>query len=442
MSAMTRRQLIHASGKLVSGRSGIALPAAMFGLVSASILAVGMLTFADLSAKAQLNQERATRAVQVADAGVSHALSLLRTSPLRSLSFSRILRGSDPFVPGADDSLLIGYGLPANDEIPLAGKGFQGHTYFVSIRDDPADGDSDPATDLNGRVLARCRVLTADGGTIEVTAILGAIPMPALAADGNLTLSGSPEILGPCGGAHANGNINGAGNPTVATQATATGTATGTFKLPDNTAAPKLGGQPEIAIPDLNPLDYCPGADFRLLATGNVQTVATGFQVPAAAAGWTYNAGSLTWTFAGGADGTYCAAGNVFIAGNTGSAALPKRISILATGSIRVEGTPYLAADQEDGILLLAAGDVYLAGNAAAGATSYQGMIYAGAQCAAQGTFTMFGQLLCANNPQPPGATQWAVGHTVEGNFKMTFDCSANVFNKRRVLYWYPRIGA
>jgi hypothetical protein len=433
---------MHAGGRLVTGRSGIALPAAMFALVAGSILAVGMLTFADLSARAQLNQERATRAVQVADAGVSHALGLLRTSPLKSLSFSRILRGSDPFAPGTDDSLLIGYGLAANDEIPLAGKGFQGHTYFVSIRDDPADGDGDPTSDLNGRVLARCRVVTADGATIEVLAILGAVPMPALAADGNLTLSGSPEILGPCGGAHANGNINGAGNPTVATQATATGTATGTFKLPNNTAAPKLGGQPEIGIPDLNPLDFCSTADFRLLATGNVQTVATGAQVPAAAAGWTYSAGTLTWTFAGGVDGTYCAAGNVFISGNTGSAAVPRRISILATGSIRVEGTPYLAADHEDGILLLAAGDVYLAGNAAAGANSYQGLVYAGAQCAAEGTFTLFGQMLCANNPQPPGATQWAVAHTIEGNFKMTFDCSANVFNKRRVLYWYPRIGA
>jgi hypothetical protein len=441
MSAATRRHLAHARGFSAKGRDGIALPAAMFALVAASILAAGMVSFADLNAKAALNQERATRAVQVADAGVSHALGLLRQS-LKTQSFTQILRGADNMVPTADDSLFIGYGLPANDEIPLAGKPFQAHTYFVTVGDDPADGDASGATDLNGRVLVRCRVLTSDGATAEVTAILGAVPMPALAADGNLTLSGSPEILGPCGGAHANGNINGAGNPTVSTQATATGTATGTFKLPDNTAAPKLGGQPEIGIPDLNPIDFCPTADFRLLATGNVETVATGFQVPAAAAGWTYNAGSLTWTFAGGADGTYCAAGNVLIAGNTGSAAVPKRISILATGSIKVEGTPYLVADQEDGILLLAAGDVYLAGNAAAGATSYQGMVYAGAQCATQGTFTMFGQLLCANGTQPPGATQWAVGHTVEGNFKITFDCSANVFNKRRILYWYPRIGA
>jgi len=243
---------------------------------------------------------------------------------------------------------------------------------------------------------------------------------------------------------HANGNISGAGGPIVATQATATGTASGTFKLPDNTPAPKLGGQPEIGIPDLNPIDYCPGAEYRLLATGNVQTVATGVQVPAAAAGWTYNAGTLTWGLAGGgtAPGTYCATGNVAITGNSGSAAVPLRISILATGSISVAGTPYLVADHDDGILLLAAGDVSLAGNPAAGATSYQGMVYAGAQCVAAGNATMFGQLLCGNGSQPAGATELAAAHTVGGNFKITFDCSANVFNQRRVLYWYPRIGA
>ena len=160
--------------------------------------------------------------MQVADAGVAHALSLLRGG-LKSHSFTRILRGGDNFVPTADDSLFINYGLGADDEIPLAGKAFQGHTYFVTVRDDPADGDMNASTDLNGRVLVRCRVLTNEGASIEVTAILGATPMPALAADGNVAFSGSPQILGACGGAHANGNIHASGGgPTISTQATAT----------------------------------------------------------------------------------------------------------------------------------------------------------------------------------------------------------------------------
>jgi hypothetical protein len=414
----------------------------MFSLVAASILGVGMLAFTNLSTMATVNQERATRAVHVADAGVAHALSLLRGS-LKSQSFTRILRGGDNIVPTADDSLFINYGLAADDEIPLTGKSFQGHTYFVTVRDDPADGDANASTDLNGRVLVRCRVLTNEGASIEVTAILGATPMPALAADGNVNFSGSPQVRGACGGAHANGNIHASGGgPIISTQATATGAATGSWTLPNGSAAPVLSNQPEVGIPDLSPMDYCAGAEFRLLS-GGIATNGEGMLV-AVPGGWTYNAGTQLWSLAGASsvDGTFCVQGNVAVSGNTGSAATPRRMTILATGSIEVTGTPFITADHEDGILFMAAGDVRVAGNPSAGAYNYQGMIYAAAQCVAAGNATMFGQLLCANGPQPLGAIEHAVSHSMSGNFVLTFDCSSNVFNKRRVLYWYPRIGA
>ena len=129
---------------------------------------------------------------------------------------------------------------PQNDQIPLAGKAFQGHTYFVTVRDDPSDGDANASTDLNGRVLVRCRPLTSDGATAEVTAIVGAVPQPGFAADGNAEFTGSPDILGPCGGAHANGNISSTGGgPDIATQVSATGTVTGSWHLPDGTTLPR-----------------------------------------------------------------------------------------------------------------------------------------------------------------------------------------------------------
>ncbi len=427
------------------GYRGIALPSAMFALVAASILAAGLFAFADLGAKATLNQERATRASQVADAGIAHALSLLR-GQLRMHNFTRILRGSDNFIPTADDSLFINYGLAANDQIPLAGKAFQGHTYFVSVRDDPSDGDANASTDLNGRVLVRCRAVTGDGATAEVAAIIGSVPMPGFAADGNAAFGTGPDILGPCGGAHANGNISSTGGgPIINTQVSATGTVTGSWSLPDGSTAPKAPNSAPIDIPDLNPADFCGAdADFRLLAGGVATNGAgTGIAIPA---GWTYNVGTLTWSLAGVAGvppvGTYCVTGNAFVNGSVGLAATPKQMSVIATGSIRIEGTPYMVADHPDGILALAGGDLYLAGNAAAGSTSYSGMLYARAQCLATGNFVASGQLLCANNAQPLGATEWTAVHDVTGNFTLRFDCSANVFNKRRVLYWYPRIGA
>ncbi len=421
-------------------RRGMALPVAIVTLVALSVLAGGLFTFANLGAKAVRNRESASRAVHVADAAVNHALGVMRGS-LRMQSFSRILRGSDNVVATVDDSLLVGWGLPAGDQIPVAGQSFQGHTYFVTIRDDAADGDANPATDRNGRVLVRCRAVTADGATAEVEAVIGASPMPAMAADGNVGFAGNPTIAGACGGAHANGDISSAGGgPTISTQATATGIASGNWKHPDGSPAPKLGGQPEIVIPDLDPMNYCAGAEFRLLSNGTA-TTGTGMLI-AVPAGWTYDPGTLTWSVTGAnVDGTFCVQGNVSVSGNTGSPAAPRAMTILATGSIAVAGTPVIVPDHPDGILFMAGGDVSVAGNPTAGADSYTGMIYAGAQCSAAGNATMFGQLLCANAPQPAGATELVTAHSMSGNFVLTFDCSANVFNKRRVLYWYPRIG-
>jgi hypothetical protein len=436
-----------AKSSLTAGRRGIALPSAMFALVAILVLLAGIFVFADLQAKAVRNRERATRAVHVAEAGVNHALGLLRGS-LKNQSFTRILRGSDDTPANADDSLFIGWGLAAGDEIPLAGQNYQGHTYFVSLRDDPADGDANQATDLNGRVKIRCRSVTTDGSTAEVEAIVGAVPQPGIAADGNLTFGNSNVISGPCGGVHANGDLSSSGGgPIIGTQATATGTETGSWRLPDNTPAPQMGGQPEVPIPDLNPMNYCAGSDFNLTVVGGLGFVQTGAGLPAPApsGGWVWNNGTQTWTPTITptlpASGTYCVQGNVWISGNIGSSAAPKPLTILATKSIRVEGTPYLRSDHPDNIQFMAGGDIYVAGNNTTGVDNYQGLMYAGAQCAATGNAKAFGQLLCANGAQPAGAIDWAPGNAVSGNFSLAFDCSGNIFNKRRVLFWYPRIG-
>jgi hypothetical protein len=419
----------------------------MFALVAIAVLLSGIFVFADLNAKSVRNRERATRAVHVAEAGINHGVALLRGS-LKSQSFTRILRGSDNAITSAaeqaDDSLFINWGLALGDQIPLAGQNYQGHTYFVFISDDPADTDLNPKADMNGRVKLRCRAVTTDGATAEVEAIVGAVPMPGIAADGNLSFAGAGvEVAGACGGAHANGNLSSTGGgPLVATTASATGTVTGAFG-----PAAKLPGMDEVVIPDLNPMNYCGGANFTLTAVGGAPwiQIGAGIPTPGLPPGWTYTAGTNTWSFNGTPllpqAGTYCVQGNVVAAGSTGSAVAPKPMSILASGSIRVEGQPYLTSTHPDGIQLMAGGDIYLSGNVSAGTISYQGMIYAGAQCSAQGNATGNGQMLCANGAQPAGATDWAAANAVTGSFKVNFDCSGNIFNKRRVLFWYPRVG-
>ena len=447
MSLATRLPPATEPGGRRLGRRGLALPSAMFAVVTLSVLIAGLYTFADLSAKATRNRESATRSVHVAEAGINHTLGLMRES-LRMHSFTRLLRGSDNVVATADDSVLTGWGLSSSDEIPLAGQTFQGHSYFVSVRDDAADGDADAATDLNGRLLVRCRAVTSDGASLEVAAVIGAVPFPAVAADGNLHFSGTPQIAGVCGGVHSNGNVSAGSNTTIQTQATATGTATGGFKLPDGTPAPKLGGQPEVPIPDLVPLDHCVGADFRLTSTGNVVNLTTGASTPAIASpvnGWKRSSGPplVKWDLAGigAVGGTYCVEGNAYISGNNGTAVTPLNLSVVATGSIEVSGNPFLIADHDDEILFLAGGDLSISGNPAAGANNFQGLIYAGAQCKTSGNPVLFGQLMCANGAQPAGSVNIIANHEMSGNFTLTFDCSANVFNRRRVLFWYPQIG-
>jgi hypothetical protein len=450
VGVLTEPSLVALSPSRCRDRRGLALPSAMFALIAIAVLVGGVFVFADLSARSVRNRERGTRAVHVAEAGINHALGLLRGS-LRMHSFTRILRGSDNLIATApqraDDSLFINWGLTAGDQIPLAGQAYQGHTYFVTIADDPADTDGDPKADMNGRVRIWCRAVTTAGATAQVEAIVGAVPMPGVTVDGNLAFSGTSAVVtGDCGGAHANGNVTSGGpGPTIGTQVSATGTVSGNYRRPDGSAAPELNAQDEVVVPDLNPMNFCAGADFTLTNSGGVLNMATNVLAMAPFGGWTWDPTTQTWNGVGAgglpAAGTYCVQGNVWLNGATGTGAAPKEISILATGSIRVEGTPYLIPDHPDGILLMAQGDIYLAGNNTAGAINYNGMVYAGAQCSAQGNVTMFGQLVCANGAQPVGAIDWAPGNTVGGNFVLNFDCSGNVFNKRRILYWYPRIG-
>jgi hypothetical protein len=378
----------------------------MFALVAVSLLVVGLFAFADLSAKSVRNRERATRAVHVAEAGITHAMGLLR-GPLRQHNFTRLLRGSDNVVPNADDSLFTGWGLSAGDQIPLAGQAYQGHTYFVTVRDDPADGDANQATDLNGRIRLRCRAVTSEGGVAEVNAIVGAVPMFGVIMGGNTEISSSAVVNGACGSIHVNGSITGGGAPTVSAGASATGTV-GPASL-----SPQLEGQPAQNIPDLSPAAYCPAGGINIIAA---------LWVPAAAALVNGN--------------TYCVTGDVELGVDFATMANKRTVSIIASGSIKVAAKPMMKAAHPDGIVLLAGGDLDLQGD-----FGMEGLLYAGGQCYVSSAPVINGQFMCKNKSPHPGSN-WVPANLISGDAQITFDCSTNGWNKRRVLHWYPRVGA
>jgi hypothetical protein len=394
----------------------------MFALVAAGILSAGIFAFADLSAKATMNQERATRAQHLAEAGMAHTLGLLRGS-LRGCNFTRILKGSDNLTgtpaQKMDDSLMTGtaafpaFALVAGDQIPLAGKTFGGGTYFVSVRDDSADTDGNPSVDMNGRIRVRCRAVTSDGAAAEINAIVGSVPMPGVVTDGSTEISGKPAISGACGSMHNNGSVTGGGEPTATAGASATGV------IGPGTLAPQTEGAPPMFVPDLLPSQHCP-------ATATIVPVI----------------GTSPWKPASTiAAGTYCITANVAGGGNVeldqdfASSGAKRAVTIIAAGSIKVSAKPMMKAHHPDGILLLAGGDLNIQGD-----FEGEGVLFGGGQCYISSKPIITGQLICKNKSPHPGENS-VPANLISGDATIIFDCSTNGFNKRRALFWYPRIG-
>ena len=429
------------------GSAGVALPAALTGLLALSVLIAGAWLIVDLSAKAAKNREGAVRAFELAESGAAHALAILR-GDLVDTSLTRLLVGSDNLQSTADDGRLIGYGLPAGDQVPAAGVSFAGGTYFVELVDDPGDTDGDPLADSNSRILARCRGVASDGASATVEAVIGSTPLPALATEGNLIINGNPEILGPCGSAHGNQIVVVSGNPTVSGGVTAADTVDVSGTITDTLGNPvePLHHQPPIEIPELHYSDYCPGdADFVLRADGmviddlgNVVGDANGATVN----GWKY-VGSGIWDLDSDTPtpGTYCVEGNAKMGKNPGTAGSPIDLSVIAQGSIEISGNPYMQPDHADGILLLAEGDVSISGNPVASAKTYSGSIYAGSQCKVSGNPRISGSIMCKDNPNPPGSEEYAVQNEISGNAEITFDCTGLISGKRRFLSWSQQLG-
>ena len=433
------------------GTAGMALPAAVLGLVAISVLAAATWMMVDLNRVAAENREAAARALHLAESGAAHALGLLQDE-LGDTSFTRLLRGSDNATGTSDDGMLTGYTLDGDLEIPITGRTITGGTYFVQLFDDPADTDGDSLTDSNFQILARCSGLTDDGASAAVDIVIGVATLPGIASGGDLKINGNPDILGPCGGAHANQTVEVSGNPTVQTTVSASDTVevSGHIRDPWGGTVQPLHHQPPIEIPDLDPWAYCGEADFILRSNGYLVEVGPPRDSIDARSdevhGWKRSSDDpVIWDASGNsvAAGTYCIEGNAKVSGNPqgpGNSALS--MSLLATGSIEFSGNPKIEAAHSEGILILAAGDVSVSGNPSGSTDNYGGLVYAGSQCRVSGNPTLGGQVLCADDPDPAGSVNYAAQNEISGNPTIRYDCGGVVGGNRRVLFWLQRIGA
>lgn len=450
-----RAERLSRPGRSALARRGAALPAALFGLVTVTVLASAIFAASTVQSSSTKNRESSARALQLAENGLAHAVTVVRDT-LKGQPFTRLLRGSDnSATANADDGRITGYGMSSNINIPVAGRSFGDGSYTAVITDD--NDNADPRTDVNFRVRLRCDATTSDGGKASLEVVLGVDVLPAIAANGSLTMSNNAKALGYCGAVHANDDLVLSGTGTVvASSVTASDQVTGTTKDSLGVLKTPIGNRPPISIPTMTYAQFCgtPGTnattnftdvELWLGADGKVyrKGIALGSSI-FPNYGWTYVLATKTWSFTSGGTpapvpGKVCAEGNVEISGNIGSATIPFRITVIATGSVKVAGTPYLAPATTDSIAIVSGGDVSIAGNPSAGATSYEGLIYAHSQCLGTGSATMRGQLLCANNPTPAGATEWTSTNVMQGNFQVTYGCGG-FHSRRRIYSWLQKV--
>lgn len=433
-----------------SARAGFALPLALLGLIVVTVLVNGIWSAARVNGMAARNREDATQALSLAEAGVDHALGLLR-GPLRDTTVGRLLLGADGLEGTDDDGLLVGYELPEEDVIADTGVVLGRGRYQVSLVDDPADGDGDLLTDSNFRLLVRCTGRTRSGAVSTVHAVVGKRTLPAIASEGDLRINGNPEILGPCGGAHSNASIELTGTPTVATSVSASDTVevSGRINGADGSEVRPRHHQPEIDIPDLDPMSYCDDADYILYRNGFFVTVepardsvdATGDPVN----GWKRSgADPTTWDLSGNeaSPGTYCVEGSVTVSGNPqgpGSSAIA--MTILATGSVEFSGNPKIDAAHPDGLLIIAGGDLSISGNPSGWTENYGGTMYSESQCRISGNPSLAGQMLCKDKANPPGTVDGVSENVINGNPEITYGCGGMGAGRRSIVAWYPVIG-
>jgi hypothetical protein len=425
-------------------RRGVALVLVIFGLVAVGLLSAGIYVVNDAQAAAVRNRESTTRALLLSEEALAHAFMVLRT-PLRRIGETRLLVGDDAAGGTADDGILVGYTLTSDQTIPDTGKLVSAGRYTIQIWDDQADANPNPLTDANFKVRVRCTAVTADGATATIEAIVASVALPAIATEGNLTVNGSPRIIGACGGAHANGTAFVSGNPDVVIGISASGPVelNGTITDTLGNPIPPAPNQPPLEIPDYDPLDFCGPAAYVLNANGWITVTATGQQYDARnnpVFGWKRSSSSpVSWDHDKGTavPGTVCAHGNVQVSGNTGSELNPLPMSIIATGSVEISGNPYLISTHPERIAILAGADVKVSGNPGTGFQNYEGLIYARSQCMTNGNPAIFGQLLCKNFPNPAGSVQAVDFNQVPGNPTITSDCNGLVARYRRIASWY-----
>ena len=253
----------------------------------------------------------------------------------------------------------------------------------------------------------------------------------ALTFGNDILISGNPTITGSCSDVHANGDIEVTGTSITAGSVGAVGTVDVSGALLDtlgNPVTPNPGASQQ-AVPDYDPMDYCLDRD----ATGSYhfdggqywKTSVSGWRA-VAGIGWKYSSGIYTVDSESIPEGVYCAYdGDLEVSKDLGTAGSPKRFTFLTTMSLTISGNPVMTPYHSAGWMVVASGDVKINGNPTGGEDSFQGVIFAGAQCEISGSPNITGQIICRGDSNPSGSQDWVAETKISGDLNLTYDCTA-----------------
>jgi hypothetical protein len=422
-------------GDLRRSERGMSLPFALFGLVTLTILGLGLTGIGMTSLTVASNEAENNEALQIADAGIAHGKRLLLWQDW--MSFDQFLQAGDGTACNGDEFSVAplngpltpyppvpaSYPTAASDFIPAAGRAYGVGRYTVALCDDmltdvdPTTGilDTDPNHDVNKRVLMRSTGVGRNGSTATIEAVIGAVDMAAIFVNGNANVQGNPTTSGSDGAVYASGNMLLSGNPCAQMYFASTGTTTAGSNVRGGTGCTtsavdiRQNTQP-LNPPILNPANYEQYADYKLDGT-------TGFMYQRSAGagspwvlvlslpGVSYVSSTAGWSFDSSiGNGTYYVyKSDLTMGGSPGSAGSPVHLTIICDGWVNLAGSPVMVPNLTlpfmGGVAVIAGTDLLMAGNAS---SSYTGLYYALDQINFSGNPNITGQVVAGNQADVP----------------------------------------
>jgi hypothetical protein len=446
------------TGKIVNGEHGMSLVIVI--MIMALLLSVigGGLLFSGINLKTASHLRTGTQAFYIADAGITHA-------------GEELANGN-----GTNDFAAIF--AAANGTQVASNTSFGGGTYVVTRAGSATSPDR----------VKLVSVGTASNGAIaQLEAWFKQQPTPApkaIQTDGELKINGNPKIMGLCGGAHSNDDVQISGNPgiqmvdgvTASNSVTIGGQLAEGMDISGNPCigSPACGdasppsqyvldtnteknnyeaghnNAAEQTLPTINPAAYAPkvaameaaGNHYILHDNGTVTLggscgsngLCTGGTAVSVPAGWTFSSG--TWIVGGSsaANGVFYSEGKIEVGGSPGTSESPWQATLISRDSMIISGNPYIkpyptSSTDLQNQLLVSGNDLTISGSNGMMANYEPGAILVHQQIKISGNPQIKGFIMSGDG-QPtwtgdpfPNSSDGVTLNEISGNPIMNYSC-------------------